>query len=173
MKAFQFPLIKITVFFIFGILFAYYFQLELKLLFTILIFSLAILAFLLWKSFRAQFFGNWFDVLACFLAIIIGLSTQLIHNNLLNKNNYSHFINDVKKQYQIEVCLQEKLKFSKYNDRFIATINKGDQVVATGKIIVNIRKDSLKIFNFQPVTIYRNRSLEHSMPKSKIIYFLE
>ncbi|WP_425269133.1 ComEC/Rec2 family competence protein [Flavobacterium urumqiense] len=48
------------------------------------------------------------------------------------------------KPHLLSVTLREKLKSSNSNDRYIAIVNHIDQLESTGRVILNVRKDSLQ-----------------------------
>lgn len=143
MKVLQFPLTKITIGFVIGILFAYYFKPEIQFVFTFLFISIStfIIAFLVSKtnSINPIYFG----LTTYILAFGIGLSTQTIHTESFDKMNYIHRKAIFENPHQISITVREKLKYSKYNDRYIVLVNKIDDSVCAGKILLNVQKDSV------------------------------
>ncbi len=155
MKVFQFPLIKISLFFVLGILFAFYLKPQPNLVFSILLVGFIILGFSFYKSKTNLFQNNFFGIFALLLSFFIGISSQTINSNLYLKNHYFHKIDDAEKQYLLEVSLKEKLKFSEYSNRFVAIVKRFENKKAIGKIILNIRKDSSNIKNLEIGTILK------------------
>ncbi len=143
MKVLQFPLARITIGFLSGILAAYYFQPNPKVVFTVLLISFLTfgIAYFISKSKIGNmlFFGLATFILACG----IGATNQIIHTHSFQKSNYIHGKNIFDKPHNVQIIVREKLRNSGYNDRYIAIVNQIDQSVKTGKILLNIRKDSL------------------------------
>ncbi len=166
MRVLQFPLIKISLFFVFGILFAFYLKPQPNLVFSILFFGFIILGFSFYKSKNDLFQNNFFGIIALLLSFLIGISSQTINSNLYQKNHYYHQIDVVEKQYLLEVSLKEKLKFSEYNNRFVAIVRRFESKNASGKIILNIRKDSSCVKNLEIGSVLR---IKASVIKNKPI----
>ena len=144
MKVLDFPLTKITIWFLFGILFCYYCKPSLDIaisVFTVAIIVFTILYFLIKRNKR---FTTFFGINTYFISFAIGILTLLLHTNSLQKSNYIHCKKAFETPQIITFTLREKLKSNAYNDRFIAIINNIDGGNYSGKIIVNIQKDSLK-----------------------------
>ncbi len=145
MKVLQFPLTRITIGFLAGILVARYFSPNYNLVFTFLF--LSICAFVIAYFLSKKDFANsvYFGLTTYFLAFNIGTTTHIIHTDSFQKTNYTHHKTLFDKPHSIAITIREKLKNSDYNDRYIALVNKIDDAVFTGKILLNIRKDSLNL----------------------------
>ncbi len=143
MKVMQFPLARITIGFVIGILLAYYSQPYPEIVFILL--SIAILGFVVAYLFSIRNFVNtiYFGITTYILALGIGATTQIIHTNLYQKTNYIHTKNIFEKPHLVSVIIREKLKSSSFNDRYIALINQVDQTNSSGRILLNVQKDSL------------------------------
>ena len=163
MKIIQFPLARITICFVFGILAAHFFLPNPIWAFGLLTISMAILltSFLLSKkNLTARLF---FGIFVTLTAFQVGVSTQIIHNETLNQNHYTHQIVNFEKEHEITLILKEKLKNTVLNQRYIASIKNFERKKSFGKVILNIRKDkvlkefrigtNLKIYG----SIYKNR----------------
>nr|WP_315208649.1 ComEC/Rec2 family competence protein [uncultured Flavobacterium sp.] len=145
MKVLEFPLARITIGFISGILFAYYFHLPLSLLFILLSIFISIFGVLYFtlknKSKNVFYFG----LTTYLLSFLIGISTQVIHIDHFQKSNYSHITTIFEEPHSISIIIREKLKSTLFTDRYIAIINRIDEKEHTGRIILNIQKDSLHL----------------------------
>ncbi len=142
MKVLDFPLIKITIAFIFGVIASYYLH-----------FSLLPTAYFLAISF-ALFCGGYFwsrknskkhflfGLSVYFLSFVLGIFTLLSHTENLQKDNYTHCETAFDKPQSIVLLLREKLKSNDYSDRYFAYIKSISDQNYSGKIIVNIQKDS-------------------------------
>lgn len=144
MKVLQFPLARITIFFILGILFSYFLKPILPIVYSIVIISTLFFIgtyYHLKKNTKPNFF---FGIATYLLAFSIGTTTQTLHSDLLQQNNYTHYKNIFNQKHTFTLTLREKLKNTNYNDRYIACLNSINKDKVTGKILLNIRKDNLK-----------------------------
>jgi competence protein ComEC len=144
MKVTEFPLARITISFITGIIVVYNYEILPKYIFSILLFSL--LTFAITYFFTKRHTSNpiFFGLSTYLLALVIGLTTQITHTDSYQENNYIHCNSLFDTNHQISVIVREKLRSSIYNDRYIVLLKKIDQSEYSGKILLNIRKDSLK-----------------------------
>jgi competence protein ComEC len=164
MKVLQFPLARITVSFVSGILFAYF----LKPIPLIVFVFLSITAFVFIGIYYLSKINTkssfLFGIATYFLAFSIGVTTQTVHIESFQKNNYTHYKNIFDKNHNFTLTLREKLKNTAFNERYIALVNSIDQEKFTGRIILNIRRDSLRhsfvIGNQLKInaTLYKNSS---------------
>ncbi|QDW19909.1 ComEC/Rec2 family competence protein [Flavobacterium sp. KBS0721] len=144
MKVLDFPLTKITIWFLFGILFCYYCKPSLDIAMSVFIVAIIVFTILYFLIKRNKRFTTFFGINTYFISFVIGILTLLLHTNSLQKSNYIHCKKAFETPQIITFTLREKLKSNTYNDRFIAIINNIDGGNYSGKIIVNIQKDSLK-----------------------------
>jgi len=144
MKVLDFPLTKITIWFLFGILFCYYCKPSLDIAISVFIVAIIVFTILYFLIKRNKRFTTFFGINTYFISFVIGILTLLLHTNSLQKSNYIHCKKAFETPQIITFTLREKLKSNAYNDRFIAIINNIDGENYSGKIIVNIQKDSLK-----------------------------
>ncbi len=143
MKVLQFPLVKIILFFILGILSAFYLQPNPNLVFIALGVGFVLLGFSFYFSLKSKPQKNYFAFFAILVSFLFGVTTHVIHTETYKKNHFTHFIINSKKQYSIEITLKEKLKENDFSKRFVAIVRTLDAKESCGKIILNIRKDSL------------------------------
>ncbi|WP_269686520.1 ComEC/Rec2 family competence protein [Flavobacterium lacustre] len=143
MKVLQFPLARITIVFVLGILLAFYLKPNPEFAFVFLgitICTFCTAYFLLRKKFsRTIYFG----ITTYLLSFAIGVSTQIVHTDFYQKSNYVHHQTIFEKNHLITITLREKLKTTPFNERYIALVNRIDKHERSGRIILNIRKDSL------------------------------
>lgn len=143
MKVLQFPLARITIVFVLGILLAFYLKPNPEFAFAFLgitICTFCTAYFLLRKKFsRTIYFG----ITTYLLSFAIGVSTQIVHTDFYQKSNYVHHQTIFEKNHLITITLREKLKTTPFNERYIALVNRIDKHERSGRIILNIRKDSL------------------------------
>ena len=143
MKVLNFPLTKITICFTLGILAAYYWQPGLHIINLALIALLSLLFCLYFLSRKRKKFIIPFSINTYFISFFIGCLTLFFHTESLHKTNYTNCKKAFGKPQNITLCLREKLKGNDYNDRYIAFIKQIDNHNYSGRIIINIQKDSL------------------------------
>ncbi|UQD55911.1 ComEC/Rec2 family competence protein [Flavobacterium sp. K5-23] len=142
MKVLQFPLARITIAFVLGILFSFY--LKPNPTFVLVLLSLSSIAFGLSylfvrkKTNKTSLFG----ISTYILAFIIGSFTQIAHTDYYQKSNYTHCETIFEKPHLISVTIREQLKSTLYNDRYIAIVNYIDKQEQSGRILLNIPKSS-------------------------------
>ncbi|WJS96140.1 competence protein ComEC family protein [Flavobacterium johnsoniae] len=144
MKVLDFPLVKITIAFLLGIITVYYINCSVTLATIILLFSSSLFCIsYLWNlKYRRNNFP--FGISSYFLAFSIGIFTLLSHTENLQKTNYTHCESVFKKKQTVTLILREKLKSNDYADRYIGLIKSISDKNFSGKIIVNVQKDSAK-----------------------------
>jgi competence protein ComEC len=144
MKVLQFPLAKITLGFILGILSTYHCKTSLLincfgLLLTLLF--LLVYYFIKKNNFTSTFL---FGLTVYFVSFFIGGITLLNNTDSFQKNNYINCKSAFSEPQEITLVIREKLKSTHSNDRYIAIIQTIDKTFFSGKIILNIAKDSVK-----------------------------
>ncbi|MCV9929378.1 competence protein ComEC family protein [Flavobacterium sp. LS1R49] len=142
MKVLRFPLVRITIGFIAGLLLAYYLILSAELVFISLGITSLLFISTYYFAIRNPKKTTYFGITTYLLACSIGMLTQTLHTESFQKNNYTNYKNVYNKPQLIDFIISEKLKTNNYSDRYIATINQIDEKIVSGKIIVNVRKDS-------------------------------
>ncbi|MDR6846770.1 ComEC/Rec2 family competence protein [Flavobacterium granuli] len=144
MKVLQFPLARITIAFIAGILLAYFLKPILPIVFAFLAIAIIIIFRSYYSSKKNKKIQLHFGIATYILAFSIGITTQTIHTDSNQKNNYTHYKNIFEKKHTFTLTLREKLKSTVFNERYIAILNSIDQEKASGRILLNINKDSTK-----------------------------
>lgn len=144
MKVLDFPLIKITLAFILGIIASYYLHFSISIIaLWVLISFIAFCGAFFWNlkhNKKSILFGN----LSYILSFCIGALTLLCHTQSLQKSNYTHCQTAFKNPESLTLILREKLKSNDYSDRYIGLVKTISGKVYSGKIIVNVQKDSTK-----------------------------
>jgi competence protein ComEC len=144
MKVLQFPLARITIAFIAGILLAYF----LKPIPPIAFVFLAVTSIIFIETYYSRKTNTKsqlrFGIATYLLAFFIGITTQTVHTDSNQKSNYTHHKNIFEENHTFTLTLREKLKSTAFNERYIALINSIDQEKSSGRILLNISKDSTK-----------------------------
>ncbi len=138
MKILQFPLMKITIWFVLGIVFSSYFNPNPASTFVFIgIFFIAFIAtlYLSKKDFIQKVY---FGIATYLLFFQIGCFTHVIHNEFYNETNYVHLIKNETDYHSIELVLREKLKGNEKVDKYIGLVKKVDNKNCSGRILVQI-----------------------------------
>ena len=143
MKILHFPLVKITIAFVMGILLVYYLKPNPEFVFTLLFIAGITFSIAYFLSKKSIINIMYFGLATYFLASSIGASTQIIHTDSFQKSNYVHCKTIFDKPHLVSLTLRERLKSTIFNDRYIALVDQIDGRKYSGRILLNIRKDSL------------------------------
>ena len=138
MKILQFPLARVSLFFILGLLL---YQKGIQpngfVVFVFLFVGLVVLATMhRYAKKRSVFKG--FGWLVALLAVVLGLSTAAFHQDNRSRLHYSHLTED-QVPYHFQLTLHEKLKSTKKNQRYVAIIKSINHRKSQGTILLNIR----------------------------------
>ncbi len=140
MKILQFPLMKITIWFILGIYFSYYFNPKPTTTFIITGLLFVSFIFTLYLSKRDFIQKIYFGFASYLLFFQIGSCAQVIHNEFYNEDNYIHLIKNETNYHSVELVLREKLKGNSSIDKYIGLLKRLDNKTCSGKILVQIQK---------------------------------
>ncbi len=143
MKVLQFPLARVTLVFIIGIVFAYYFQPSPNLVFTYLFVTALLLGSVYFWSTKKSNLVRIFGISVYITAFGIGIGSQTIHTATYQKNHFTQIDSVFEQTHTFNLVLREKLKSSVSSQRYIAMVQKIDTTICSGKIVLNIKKDSL------------------------------
>jgi len=163
MKILQFPLTKISLAFIFGLLFFQYYKPSPIIVFGSLLACIILVLLFHFSHQNKRIIRPLFGVFILLTSFLIGISTAVFHKETFNKIHYTNQIRNYETPHLLEVTVNEKIKKTQKNIRFIASLQKLDNRTSFGKIILNIRKpnkiDTLKIGTRLKVigAIYKNK----------------
>jgi len=163
MKILQFPLTKISIAFIFGLLFFQYYIPSPIIVFGSLLVCISTIILFHFSHQNKRIIRPLFGVFILLTSFLIGISTAIFHKETFNKIHYTNQIRNYETPHLLVVTVNEKVKKTQKNIRFIASLQKLDNRKSFGKIILNIRKpnkiDTLKIGTRLKVigTIYKNK----------------
>jgi len=144
MKVMQFPLARITIAFAAGILLAYSLKPSPSIAFIFLAIISIVFIGTYYSSKTNKKFQLYFGFSTYLLAFSIGSATQTIHTDSNKQNNYTNYKNIFEKHHNFTLTLREKLKSSAFNERYIALLSSVDNKNVSGRVLLNINKDSLK-----------------------------
>lgn len=149
MKILHFPLAKISLAFIIGIVSFQYYKPSPIWVFGSVLFCVFLLLVFHLLSRTKNNFKLIFGVLSLLTSLLLGVASSIIHKETYNSLHYINQIKDYENQHLIRLVINEKLKNTQKNTRYISTIRSVDKQQSFGKIILNIKKpnqiDSIKI----------------------------
>lgn len=141
MKLLNFTIPKLTLFLVIGIVIAHYsnFKFHYVLVFTIaLLLGIGMYWFVLKTKINRTPYFSWLSYLC---VVGIGMIAYGIQNESLQDNHYTNLTQNDTQTIQFQIL--ERLKPDKYNDKYIAKVLTFNNKTACGKILINIKKDSL------------------------------
>jgi len=144
MKVLDFPLVKITIAFILGVIASYYLNFSTSAILVISCFSVALFCISYFWNLKHHNKYIPFGLSTYFISFFIGAFTLLSHTENLQKTNYTHCKSAFEKNQIVTLLLREKLKSNDYADRYIGHIKSISGKKFSGKLIVNVQKDSSK-----------------------------
>ena len=161
MKVLQFPLTRITIGFVFGLLFAKIMLPPIEVVFGIISFSLV--SFVVLYFYNKSAFPIYFGITTYFLSFLLGISNAIVHTEHFQKTHYIHTKHVFEEPHEIYITINEKLKKSTFSDRYIATVNRINNEEQSGKLLLNISKDSVE----QSLSIGTNLVIKGILTKNK------
>ena len=142
MKILQFPLAKIFIGFLFGILLYRIIYPNSGFVFCSLVFGLIALFVSYIYSQKNKFHKIIFGSFVFLVSLFVGISTALIHKENANPYHYTNQITDYEKVHILDLLLVEKLKSTQKNKRYITAVKNLDSERSFGKVILNITKEA-------------------------------
>ncbi len=142
MEISKYPLLKITFFFILGIVIASQNVLPSQPLFfiTLVVFFIALVCYTLSRYHKKG--TLLFGFTSLLLALLIGITTFTIHDETQNSNHFIQQLSENQTKSLYTVILKEKRKSSAKYQKYIAEIVTLDQKESRGKILVSFLKES-------------------------------
>ena len=122
MKILQFPLTKITIAFVLGILSFPFINIDPSISFCITSLGFTLLLLLYFFRKNNQAFNNIYGLLILVNSFFIGINTVSINKQTFYKNHYSHYINETNNNFEGAILIKEKLKNTQKNYRYVAEI---------------------------------------------------
>ncbi|MBN8643200.1 MAG: ComEC/Rec2 family competence protein [Flavobacteriales bacterium] len=138
MKVMHFPLAKIAIAFIVGLFIAHFGNFSS--LFSIVFFGVSFLILVVSIILKEK---NYFAFLVLIASFGLGLLIDCIHFEPNRNHHYLHSITDENELFLIEIQIKERLKSTLHNERYTAEVIALNNQKSCGKIIFNLRKDSL------------------------------
>lgn len=162
MKVLDFPLAKITFSFVFGILAAYYWLPPIIISVLYLFVGLLFVSTFYIFSKKNKRLTILFGLSTYYTSFCIGMMALAINTDSFQNSNYIYYKDAFESPHYIEITLREKLKSNDFNDRYIAVIDRIDNKYYSGRIIINVAKDSIKTSLIVGNTIRVKTILQHN-----------
>ena len=141
MKFINFAIVRFSAFLVLGILAAQYFPFNIFSLHYLFIILAIVTSLWLWS--RKQLIQQVYFGIATYLCFFsIGYFTHQIRLPQFQPKHYSHFISENKTDL-VQLKITQSLKPDKYYVKYFATVSAINNKPATGKILLNLSKDSI------------------------------
>ena len=150
----NFNIIKLTLCLVVGIFIAYFTKLSLIFVWVftfIFLFTSTIVFFIVRNKFKQNIL---FGILTFGSMFSIGILVYTLQIEKNNPSHYTHYINNDENPYTITLKISERLKPTWFYEKYTAEILKLDTLQVSGKILLNIKKDSSALsFNTDDVLV--------------------
>ena len=139
--------IKVTLFFVAGILAGFLIDIPFPILFSIFSIAFAVFLWSFWRAKKLFLQDVFFGITTLLLFFLTGITTTQLH---LPKNQPNHYTSLLSSETDIEtapllmVSIYEELKPDLYNRKFIAEVEQLENKPTHGKLLLLIKKDSLQ-----------------------------
>lgn len=143
MKLYDFPIIRILLFFVLGIVLSYYFPIAVETVLYFVLIVLGIYAFVYFKTRNVFEPKRRFGIALYVTFFILGYFTNTIHTDASFKNHYSHFESLYQNENEIILIIRDKLKNTKKHNRYYAQIESINNKHYQGRILLNIQKNDI------------------------------
>ncbi len=141
MKILQFPLTRIFIGFLSGILLYRIVSPNPIFVFSCLALGITALFISSFYSLKNEFFKILFGCFVLIVSLLFGISSALIHKENANSFHYTNQITDYEKIHNLDLLLIEKLKNTQKNNRYVSVVKVLDGKRSYGKVILNIAKE--------------------------------
>ncbi|RXR21304.1 ComEC family competence protein [Flavobacterium amnicola] len=163
----RFPIARITFWFIGGILLAFYAKPNLTTALFFLGITLLFCVYSFYKSNKTFTPNSTFGISLYLVFFSIGITTTLFHNETLFKNHYTQNESNFEDSKNFHLVLLEKLKNSAKYNRYFAKVISIENKSSCGKILLNIKKDSVeKTIKIGNQLLVHDQLLHHFKPNN-------
>ena len=140
MKLLNFTIIKLTVCLILGICIAHYFKPNFSIAIYLSLGLMAIL-FIYYLILRDSYNKKpIFGLISYFCMISLGINAYNFQNDKIRQSHYSNL--DFNDSIELTFKIKERLKSDLYNDKYIVSLISTNKREASGKLLINIKRDS-------------------------------
>jgi competence protein ComEC len=143
MKAFHYPILKLTIFLAIGIVASDYIYVSISLILR----GIGVILFVLLGTYlyckKQKKILYWPSLIVLLMMVLVGVFVSKLHAPTFSKSHYSHqeAIED-NQSHQLEFLIKKRLKPTTYNQRYYAELIKIDSIRVSGTLLINLSKKS-------------------------------
>jgi len=143
MKAFHYPILKLTIFLAIGIVASDYIYVSISLTLR----GIGVILFVLLGTYlyckKQKKILYWPSLIVLLMMVLVGVFISKLHAPTFSKSHYSHqeAIEDYQ-SHQLEFLIKKRLKPTTYNQRYYAELIKIDSIRVSGTLLINLSKKS-------------------------------
>jgi competence protein ComEC len=149
MQAFKYPILKLTIFLIIGIILSEYTTIAVTILLGAIGFMLFVLVFIHYHCKKYKKTLYWPSLVVVLVMILLGVFVSKLRDVTFSKSHYTHLetLKD-SKVHLLEFVIKKRLKPTPYNQRYYAQLLRIDSTAVSGTLLINLSVDSTpKNFN--------------------------
>ena len=149
MQAFKYPILKLTLFLIIGIILREYTTIAVTILLGAIGFMLVVLVFIHYHCKKYKKTLYWPSLVVVLVMILLGVFVSKILHVTFSKSHYTHLETLRDSQvHQLEFVIKKRLKPTTYNQRYYVQVLRIDSTAVSGTLLINLSKKSTpKNFN--------------------------
>ncbi len=143
MQAFKYPVLKLTLFLIIGVILSEYTAIAVAILLGAIGFMLIVLVIVHYHCKKYKKTLYWPSLIVVLVMILLGVFVSKLHTPTFYKPHYTHLEALVDTQaHQLEFAIKKRLKPTTYNQRYYAELIKIDSIRVSGTLLINLSKKS-------------------------------
>ena len=149
MQAFKYPILKLTIFLIIGIILSEYTTIAVTILLGAIGFMLFVLVIIHYHCKKYKKTLYWPSLVVVLVMILLGVFVSKLRDVTFSKSHYTHLETLKDSQvHQLEFVIKKRLKPTPYNQRYYAQLLRIDSTAVSGTLLINLSVDSTpKNFN--------------------------
>jgi competence protein ComEC len=149
MQAFKYPILKLTLILIIGIILREYTTIAVTILLGAIGFMLVVLVFIHYHCKKYKKTLYWPSLVVVLVMILLGVFVSKIRDVTFSKSHYTHLETLRDSQvHQLEFVIKKRLKPTTYNQRYYVQLLRIDSTAVSGTLLINLSKNSTpKNFN--------------------------
>ena len=143
MQAFKYPVLKLTLFLIIGVILSEYTAIAVAILLGAIGFMLIVLVIVHYHCKKYKKTLYWPSLIVVLVMILLGVFVSKLHTPTFYKPHYTHLEALVDTQaHQLKFAIKKRLKPTTYNQRYYAELIKIDSIRVSGTLLINLSKKS-------------------------------
>jgi competence protein ComEC len=149
MQAFKYPILKLTIFLIIGIILSEYTTIAVTILLGAIGFMLFALVIIHYHCKKYKKTLYWPSLVVVLVMILLGVFVSKLRDVTFSKSHYTHLETLRDSQvHQLEFVIKKRLKPTTYNQRYYVQLLRIDSTAVSGTLLINLSKNSTpKNFN--------------------------